>query len=88
MSEDDMESAFWRFDAMRKGLHPFEDREDCTDRDNFKAAVRFHSQPVAHIQAAALRAFATKVRDEALPGETWAQSLALEADRIERSTQL
>jgi hypothetical protein len=39
---------------------------------------------VAHIKAQALRGFAAKVRDDALPGDTWAQSLAIEADRIEQ----
>lgn len=57
-------------------LHHF-DRLDNEVRSNA-------AQSVAHIEAAALRAFAAKVRDNALPGATWTESLALEADSIER----
>jgi hypothetical protein len=45
------------------------------------------AQSVAHIEVAVLRRFAATVRDGALPGETWAQSLAIEADRIEHGAK-
>lgn len=82
MSEDDLEKAYWRFDAMCKGLHPFEGRKEYSERDNFKEAVRFHSQSVAHIEAAALRRVA----------EEWewhvGEELRGEADRIEQKGEV
>jgi hypothetical protein len=51
MNEEDIESVYWRFDAMRKGLRPFEDRKNYSERDNLKAAVRFHLPPATLGQA-------------------------------------